>query len=121
MSSKSVNKCANTIELLGCNLLFFQKWLNYQFEDWMNFDNYGSWEIDHVTPCESFDMTKDNEQKRCFHWTNCRPLLKKENNSKNDKIIESEIDNHNKIVQQFKQINELKENCMQQIQNAGTS
>jgi len=37
------------------------------------------------------------------------------------KIIESEIDNHNKIVQQFKQINELKENCMQQIQNAGTS
>jgi len=121
-SNKSINKCATTLKLLDCNSIFFIRWISYQFENWMNFDNYGSlWEIDHVTPCVSFDLTKDDEQKRCFNWTNCRPLSDEENESKGDEVIISVINNHNKIVEQYKQILKIKENCMQQIQNAGNS
>lgn len=54
----------------------------------MNWDNYGSyWEVDHVIPCNSFDIEDNNQQLECFNWKNCRPLEKSLNNKKNDKII----------------------------------
>ena len=28
-----------------------------------------SWQIDHIIPCNSFDLTKPEEQERCFHYT----------------------------------------------------
>lgn len=98
-----VRKDKSTLEYLGINKNEFKEWLEYQFDENMNWDNYGSyWQIDHVTPCASYDLTSEDNIYKCFNWTNMRPLEKKENNIKNNKIINDEILNHSKIVKKFK-------------------
>lgn len=43
----------------------------------MNWQNWGTvWELDHILPCVSFDLTKLEEQQKCFHYTNLQPLFK---------------------------------------------
>jgi hypothetical protein len=52
----------------------------------MNWSNHGIiWEIDHIKPCASFDLTKLEEQKKCFHHTNLQPLFKIDNRKKSNK------------------------------------
>jgi len=52
----------------------------------MNFDNYGKWHLDHIKPCASFDLSKPEEQQKCFHYTNLQPLWAKDNLTKGAKI-----------------------------------
>jgi len=53
----------------------------------MSWGNYGIyWEIDHKKPCASFDLTKLEEQQKCFHYTNTQPLSIIENQKKGSKI-----------------------------------
>ena len=78
----------NTITYLGCSIEYFKKWLEFQFSSNMSWDNYGSsWEIDHVKPCASFDLTIEKSQLECFNWKNCSPLKVETNRSKKDKLI----------------------------------
>ncbi len=80
-------KFHNTFELIDCSPSFFKNWLEYQFDDNMSWNNYGVfWEIDHVIPCDFFDLNKRDEQLKCFNWRNCRPLEKIKNRIKNSKI-----------------------------------
>jgi hypothetical protein len=89
---KNAKKQNHSVELIGCSFLSLKNWLEYQFDSKMNWDNYGSyWEIDHVIPCNSYDMTIPEEQYECFNWRNLRPLYKIKNRSKNDKILPFEI------------------------------
>jgi len=48
----------------------------------MNWFNYGEWDVDHVLPCASFDLTDEDEQKTCFVHSNLQPLWASENQSK---------------------------------------
>lgn len=41
---------------------------------------------DHINPCASFDLSNPSEQRKCFHYTNLRPLWAKENMSKKEII-----------------------------------
>jgi hypothetical protein len=75
-------KSARTMQLVGCSLEFLKGYLESQFQKGMTWDNYGKWEVDHVFPCTSFDLTKPEEQQRCFHYTNLQPLWRLENNKK---------------------------------------
>jgi hypothetical protein len=53
----------------------------------MTWLNHGQiWEIDHIKPCSSFDLTDLEQQKQCFHYTNLQPLFKTENRQKSNKI-----------------------------------
>ena len=70
-------------------------------------NNIGLWHIDHVTPCKSFDLIKEEEQKKCFNWQNLRPCLAIENLEKSSKIIQSLIDSHKQLVLKFLEINPL--------------
>lgn len=67
------------IQLLGCSIDEFRQHLEIRFTDGMSWDNYGEWHIDHIIPCSSFDLTKVEEQKKCFHYTNQRPMWAKDN------------------------------------------
>jgi len=59
------------------------------------------WHFDHVTPCSSFDFSKENDILECYQWTNLRPLEAIENISKGSKVDSIIIENHHKIVDSF--------------------
>ena len=77
-------KAAKTEVLLGCNIQQFRDYLQNQFKPGMNWENFGfrGWHMDHKKPCCSFDLTKLEEQKKCFHYTNYQPLWWYENMNK---------------------------------------
>lgn len=87
---KGNRKSNNTLDLVGCSLEELRKHLENQFQKGMNWENYGrkGWHIDHKKPCASFDLTKPEEQKLCFHYSNLQPMWAKENHKKADKVIE---------------------------------
>jgi hypothetical protein len=89
-------KISNSIlGYLGVSLEYFLKWIEYQFDENMNWDNQGTyWDIDHVIPCNNFNLENDEEIKKCFNWKNIRPCEKIENYKKNNKIVESLINDH---------------------------
>ena len=85
---KNNQKSGNTVELLGCSVSEFKLYLQSKFTPEMSWDNYGSyWEIDHILPCASFDLSNEKDQKTCFHWTNMQPLEKNENRVKSDRMV----------------------------------
>jgi len=80
---KGNRKSANAIVLLGCSIELFRLYIQNQFRDGMAWNNHGSvWHIDHIRPCASFDLSKPEEQAKCFHHTNMQPLLVAENMKK---------------------------------------
>jgi|688.fasta_scaffold120469_8 hypothetical protein len=84
---KRNSKQSSSLELLGCSINDLKIYLEKQFIDGMNWNNYGQWHIDHIKPCASFDLSLETEQKICFHYTNLQPLWAKDNIRKSNKII----------------------------------
>jgi hypothetical protein len=87
MALKGVAKSKKTIDLLGCTIEEFWIHLEKSFKLGMNKENYGKWHVDHIRPCASFDLTKPEEQVKCFHYTNLQALWAHENISKSDKFV----------------------------------
>jgi len=81
-------KSKRTIELIGCSVDELLAHLESQFQEGMNWDNYGEWHIDHIKPCAMFDFSKEEDQKECFHYTNLQPLWAIENIRKSNKYEE---------------------------------
>ena len=78
--------------LVGCTKDQLVNHIESQFTKRMNWENYGRyWHIDHIIPCSSFDLTKANHRKICWHWTNLRPLEAKKNISKGASITEPQM------------------------------
>jgi hypothetical protein len=85
-------KSKSTLELLGCSMDDFKNHLQSKFYTNMSWDNYGSyWHIDHIIPCSKFDLTKESEQKKCFHYSNLQPLTAEDNLKKGSKLIYNNI------------------------------
>lgn len=89
---KGNKKSASTEILLGCSVDFLRKHLESQFTYGMSWDNYGTgkngkgmkeWHVDHIIPCCNFDLSKSEEQRKCFHYSNLQPLWAKKNLEKN--------------------------------------
>ena len=75
-------------QILGCDMEFFKKWIEFRFDKTMNWDNLGTyWQIDHILPINGFDLSDEPNKFICFHWTNLQPLTKFENQSKSDKLL----------------------------------
>jgi glutaredoxin len=84
ITQKGFSKSDSTIKLTGCSVKELKIHLEKQFQDGMSWDNYGEWHIDHIKPCSSFDLTRPEEQRKCFHYSNLQPLWAMDNILKGD-------------------------------------
>ncbi len=87
---KRDNKVDSSKELVGCSINKLKEHLENQFNSKMNWENYGKWHIDHIRPCNSFDLSNREQQKLCFHYLNLQPLWGTENNAKKDSYSEKD-------------------------------
>jgi hypothetical protein len=80
-------KAEKTLELLGCSIEYFKEYIEQKFEPWMSWENHGyyTWHLDHIKPCALFDLSKEEQQRKCFHYTNFQPLAWHKNLSKSSK------------------------------------
>lgn len=87
---------------MGCTIDEFIMWIEYQFIEGMTLENYGKeWHLDHVRPCASFDLSKEDDIRECMSWKNIRPCWKKENLTKSSKIDHKLIEDHNHKVVEY--------------------
>ena len=81
---------------------FFKEWLKFCFDANMTFENYGElWHIDHTSACAKFDLSQVAEQKKCFHWSNLKPLVGKENLAKHVNTTLGEVKKHEAALGAF--------------------
>ena len=85
LNRQNIEKGFSTMELTGCELSFLKGYFEAKFTEGMTWENHGDWHIDHIRPCCSFDLKEEEEQKKCFHYTNLQPLWAQENLSKGGK------------------------------------
>jgi hypothetical protein len=77
IKQNGIVKQESTLNLLGCVFNIFQSHIENQFLPEWNWENHGDvWELDHIIPCSSFDLSDLEQQKICFHYTNFQPLFK---------------------------------------------
>jgi len=96
-------KNSTTMNYIGCNIQYLREWFEYNFTDEMNWDNYGSyWSIDHIIPVCKFNLTEENENLKCWNWTNLMPVTVKYNSSKKE-IDMKQINNILKKIENFKE------------------
>lgn len=88
LKKRKTSKSSTIIKLLGCNYEEYKNHIESQFKDGMSWNEVekSNIHIDHIIPCSKFDLTKEEEQKKCFHYTNLQPLWAKENLSKAAKV-----------------------------------
>lgn len=73
----------HTFEILGYSLKELKKHLEENFDNYMNWDNYGTyWHIDHIKPASLFNQLNEQEFKECWSLSNLQPLEAKLNMSK---------------------------------------
>ena len=82
-----LNKKQKSIEYLGCNIEELLTYWEFKYKIKLTLDmlgrGTGKWTIDHIKPICSFNLTKEEEIKECFHYTNLQPMLFEENCIKN--------------------------------------
>jgi len=92
-------KGSNYEKYLGCTPQEAKKHLESLFLDGMSWENYGDhrnngWEIDHIIPISSFDLTKEENIYKCFNYKNIQPLWWYQNQKKYKKVLnEKELRN----------------------------
>lgn len=99
----ALGKCKpmHTIEYLGCSSEEYQNWI-FNYDERYTLDNRGSvWHIDHVIPLSRFDLEDIEEQMVAFNWRNTMPLLASENLSKNNKILQVQVEQHLKYLKDY--------------------
>ena len=85
---KNETKDTSSIDLLGCSVEYARQRLESQFTKGMTWKNHGvkGWHIDHIIPCDSFDLSDMDQKKQCFHYTNLQPLWWRDNIIKANKL-----------------------------------
>jgi hypothetical protein len=80
---KGHSKSKRTEAFLYCTFAEALGFLEKKFRPPMTRENMGKvWEVDHIRPICSFDLSDPEQVKACFHYTNLQPLFIEENRSK---------------------------------------
>jgi hypothetical protein len=83
---KGAARSASLKDLIGCSVDDLKLHLQSKFREGMAWNNYGPvWHVDHIKPCDSFDLTNPDEQRKCFNFTNLQPLFAFDNISKGNR------------------------------------
>jgi hypothetical protein len=90
LALKGVDKSKKTMDLIGTDYASLWDHLEKTFKLGMTKENYGKWHIDHIIPCNKFDLKCPVQQIACFHYSNLQALWAKENIIKRDKILPPE-------------------------------
>ena len=85
LKDQNVKKTQRTLDYIDCSIDFLKGWLESKFKEGMTWENYGEWHIDHIKPCSKFNLSNEEEQKKCFNYKNLQPLWASENTSKGAK------------------------------------
>jgi hypothetical protein len=85
-----LSKNRGTNKYIGCSNVFLYQHIKSKMKDNMIFENI---HIDHIKPISKFDLTNDDEIRRCFHWSNLQPLLIKDNLTKSNKWSDEDEEN----------------------------
>jgi len=80
LKNRGYKKNGRTENILGCTFEEFKLYIENQFEEWMNWNNHGTytgtpkihWQIDHIIPMASAKTLEDII--RLNHYTNLQPL-----------------------------------------------
>lgn len=81
---QSVNE-SGSFALVGCTAEQLRDHIASKFQAGMTFENYGQWHVDHIKPCDSFDLKDPKQMAECFNWRNLQPLWAKDNLSKGNR------------------------------------
>lgn len=90
LRAQNISKRNTTIKYLGCSIPFLKRYIEVQFRRGMNWYNHGNvWDIDHIVPISYKTSETDNEDEILsrFHWSNCQPMWRSDNMSKQNKYI----------------------------------
>ena len=68
--------------LTGQTKAGLRKYLEHKFQRGMNWKNYGDWEIDHIVPVSQFNLTRESDARKAYHYTNLKPVWKVHNRAK---------------------------------------
>lgn len=79
-------KNGSAVDDLGCSVVELRGFLEAQFQPGMTWDNYGAWEIDHIRPLSSFDLTDRTQFLEACNYSNLQPLWKAQNRAKGAKV-----------------------------------
>jgi hypothetical protein len=95
--SRSLNKHNNLSEdIIGYKISILKEHLEKQFDENMNWENYGSyWQIDHIIPTSLYDFIDKNETLKCWNYRNLRPLERSENARKRNLFSMELIEEYN--------------------------
>lgn len=83
--AQGVRKLASCYSLTGCSPQELRQYLLRKAQETApgaTLENYGQWQIDHIRPVGSFDLTDPAQTKACFHYTNLQPLWKSDHQAK---------------------------------------
>ena len=86
LKNKGYPKKSKTCEILGISIDGFISHIESQFTDGMSWENKGSWEIDHIIPISLGKTEQDII--RLNHYSNLRPLGKKDNRDKSNVVLD---------------------------------
>ena len=78
---KKGDKKTRSLLAAGCSVGDFKTYIEEQFKEGMNWNNYGEWHIDHIVPLATA-RTYQEAVKLC-HYSNLQPLWKEDNIKKN--------------------------------------
>jgi len=89
IKSQNGVKNGRTFEHLPYTLEQLKEHIESQFEDWMSWDNYGKWHIDHIYPQSKlpYDSLEHPSFQKCWALENLQPLEAIENIKKGNKTL----------------------------------
>lgn len=82
---KTNYRSKTTNELIGCSPEDLKKYIESMSSQRKTWENHGEWHLDHKIPCASFDLSKPENQKKCFNYKNMQPLWAIDNLKKSDR------------------------------------